>query len=55
MFSSIGFRSYLRIRRLLSIIRASSLINNKQKRLTPFVDSFSNPLTEGGDVVYKYI
>ena len=53
MSSSIGFRSYLRIRRLLSKYYTSAQLDRQQKHSTPFVDSFFNSTDESGEVIYK--
>ena len=53
MSSSIGFRIYLRIRRLLSKCYASVQLDQQQNHLTPFVDYFSNPTGEGGKLIIQ--
>ena len=53
MFSSIDFRSSLRILRLLSKCYTPEQLDQQQKYSTPFLDSFSNPTCESGEVIYK--
>ena len=52
MSSNIGSRSNRRIRRLLSKYTPAQL-DQQQKLSTLFVDSFSNPLGESGEVIHK--
>ena len=47
MSSSIGFRS-----RLLSKYNTPAELDQQQKHLTPFFNSFTNPTGVGGEVIY---
>ena len=49
-FPSIGFRSYLRLRRLLSKYCTPAQLDPQLKHSTPFFDSFTNPTGESGEL-----
>ena len=51
MYSSIDFRSSLRILRLLSKYYTHTQLDQQQKYSTRFLDSFSNPTCESGEVI----
>ena len=50
---AIGFRSYLRIRRLLIKYYMSPQLHQLQKHVTPFIDSFSNSTGKNGELINK--
>ena len=52
MSPSVGFYSYLRIRRLLCKYYTPAQLDLQQKHATPFVDYFRNPTGESGEVIY---